>query len=130
MATSPPESGTVNRQLILALALFAIMAGGVAWIAFVLVNAMPIVLRVYGAASVMKRRTAVLKQADAGRVTEHDLDRLRQLTIEMQGQVRGETPMRLAERELEFIALAKLAAERSDWDKVRTYLAEVRRTWP
>jgi predicted short-subunit dehydrogenase-like oxidoreductase (DUF2520 family) len=120
----------VNRQLLLALALFAIMAGGVAWIAFVLVKAMPILLRVYGAASVMKRRTDLLKQADVGRLTEHDLDDLRQLTVELQGLVRGALATRLVERELESLAISKLAAARGDWDKVKTYLAEVRRTWP
>lgn len=118
------------KQLVLAVSLFLIMAGGVAWIAFVLVKAMPIVLRVYGAANLMKRRTDLLKQGDAGRLSEHDLESIRHLTAELQAQVKGQRAMRMVERELESVKLAKLAAARGDWEKARFHLADVRRSWP
>ena len=119
----------MNRQLVIALAVFAIMAGGVAWIAFVLVKSVPVLTRVYGVATAMKRRTDLLKQADTGQVSQKDLEVLRRLTVEMQRQVQGEDAMRLVERELEAITLAERAVATGDWQEVRACLGKVRRTW-
>lgn len=119
----------MNRQLVLAFALFAIMVGGVAWIAFVLVKAMPWLLRIYSVADVMKRRAVLLTRADAGRLSLQDLDAVETLTAEIKKQVRGERAKLLVERELEAVALAKVAAGRDEWDKARKHLADVRRAW-
>ncbi len=118
------------KQILVGVLLLLIMAGGVAWIAFVLVKGMPFITRIYGATAAMKRRSDLLKRADAGPLSEEDLDAIRGLTVQLQAQVKGEMAIRLVERELELTALAKAAVASRNWEKARTILAGLRRTWP
>jgi hypothetical protein len=118
------------KQILVAVALFLIMAGGVAWIAFVLVKAMPVLSRIYGATAAMKRRTDLLKAGDSRRLSELEIDEIRQMTNQLQGNVKGEMAMRLVEHELELADLAKSAVASGDWEKAQALLAGLRRTWP
>jgi hypothetical protein len=118
------------KQVLVALLLLLIMAGGVAWIAFVLVKAVPFLGRVYGMGNLMKRRSDLLKHADQGPLSEDDFDKIQELTGQMREHVQGETAKRLVEQEVELAAAAKAAAADGNFESARTLLSGLRRTWP
>lgn len=120
----------MSKQVLVALLLLLIMAGGVAWIAFVLVKAVPFLGRVYGVGSVMKRRGDLLKHVDQKAFSKDDVDKIQELTAQLRDHVQGETAKRLVEHETELAAAAKVAAADGNLQSARTLLSGLRRTWP
>jgi hypothetical protein len=118
------------KQVLVALLLLLIMAGGVAWIAFVLVKAVPFLGRVYGMGTVMKRRSDLLKHSDRRPLTDDEIDKIQQLTAQLRQHVQDEMAKRLVEQEVERTAAAKAAASDGDWESARALLSGLRRTWP
>ncbi len=105
------------------------MALGVAWIAFVLVKAIPVLLGLYGAAGLMKRRADLLKASDARPLSDSELQAIGDLTAQVRALARNAKAGRMLERESELCSLAKLAAARGDWRAAREALAGIRRSW-